>query len=499
MSLPVDPGPPTATEPRPARRRRAWVAPLVAVLAVAVLGAAGLAWLVVTGRDGVDRIGVADARARYPDTWDPRVLDLVSFVEKERGLTFKHPVKIAFLDDAAFRKKVTEAEAPDEKEKAEIKSAEAMLRAVGLLSGDVDLLAAATELAGDGVIGVYVPEDERIFVRGETLDDERRSTLVHEMTHALQDQHFDIGGHEEKEKTSGQSAAYSALVEADASAVEDAWQESLPAAAREALSAAEEKTGEGADFKGVPEVFIELLAFPYSFGPDFLQAVLDKEGMVGRNRLFAEPPTSEEHILLPETYRSRQQPQQVAVPALGNGEKAVEDSEDDIGMLSLLVMLSERIDFGVAWPAVQGWAGDSFVAFERAGTTCVRGDVVFDEAAQAERFAAAFASWSRGRPATSTRNERSVVFESCDPGAAAAGGRPAGRVSGIQGLELRKEVITALGEQGVPAKTAECIVDGLLAKLGADRVAKVGNTTNPRDPALRELQRTVAGLAPGCT
>jgi len=54
-------------------------------------------------------------------------------------------------------------------------------------------------------------------------------------------------------------------------------------------------------------------------------------------------------------------------------------------MLSLLVTLAERIGFSVAWPAVQGWAGDSLVAFERAGTTCVRSEVVFDEAVVAGR------------------------------------------------------------------------------------------------------------------
>jgi len=464
----------------------------VAILTLAASGVAGA--VVVNGRD------------RYPDQWDPRVIDLVAFVERERGLAFRHPVPIDFLDDAAFRAKVTDTEAPDEESQAEIRSAEALLRAVGLLSGQVDIAAAGNELAGDGIVGLYDDDDERVLIRGDVLDDERRSTLVHELTHVLQDQSFDLGDHEDgaykgEERTSGELAAYTAVVEADASDVEEAWREALPAAAREALAAAEDKGSAAPDFKGVPPVLIELLGFPYAFGPDFLQAVVAKDGIAGRNRLFTEPPTTEEQILLPDTYLARQGAQEVRTPDLKDGEKAIQDSEDDFGMLSLLVMLGERIDFGVAWPAVNGWAGDAVVAFDRSGTTCVRADVVFDSGAQAERFAGAFATWSSGRPATQTRNDRSVTFESCDPGTAAAAGRAAGHVSGIQGLALRKALIATLQEQGIPPLGAVCTTDALLAKLTADRFAMLDGTLT-KDPgnkaAQLEIQRSIAQVVPGC-
>jgi hypothetical protein len=61
-----------------------------------------------------------------------------------------------------------------------------------------------------------------------------------------------------------------------------------------------------------------------------------------------------------------------------------------------------------------------------------------------------------GRPATQTRNDRSVTFESCDPGTAAAGGRAPGHVSGIQGLALRKALIATRQEQGIPPQGAVC-------------------------------------------
>ena len=39
--------------------------------------------------------------------WDPRVQDLVRFVEAERGLTFEHPVPVDFLTPEQFRDELT--------------------------------------------------------------------------------------------------------------------------------------------------------------------------------------------------------------------------------------------------------------------------------------------------------------------------------------------------------------------------------------------------------
>jgi hypothetical protein len=223
---------------------------------------------------------------------------------------------------------------------------------------------------------------------------------------------------------------------------------------------------------------------------------VEKNGATGRNRLFTEPPTTEEHIVVPDTYLNGQKAQRLKTPALEDGEEVIEDSADDFGMLSLLVMLAERIDFGVAWPAVQGWAGDSSVAFERAGVTCVRGEVVFDQAAQAERFAAAFSQWATDRPAKQRRVDRWVSFESCDPGAAAAGGRAEGHVAAIEGLALRKGIAAAMESGGIPAKSSLCITDGLLERMTADRLSKLVEVEN--DAAGREIQQTVTQLVPGC-
>ena len=261
--------------PSPPDRRR-WLIVATAIVVVLVLGAA--AFLVFGGDDGPS----------HPKAWDPRIADLVRFVEHERDLTFAHPVAVEFLPDAEFRKRVTAHDELTAKDRARLETSEASLRAVGLISGDVDLVKMNDELVGDGVVGLYDFDDQHILVRGDQLDDERRATLVHELTHVLQDQKFHISRHDTK--TSGERDAYQAVVEADAEKVKQAWHDSLPAGARQKLDEAEAATNNQADFSGVPQVFVELMGFPYAFGPGFVDAIVDQKGPIARDEMFTDRP-----------------------------------------------------------------------------------------------------------------------------------------------------------------------------------------------------------------
>ena len=468
-----------------ARRRRAWPALVVAVVLLGLAGVGGL-------------LAVTHFKSDYPKEWDPRVKDLAAFVERSRGLTFKHPVYVDFLSAAEFRAEATDREDLTAEQAAAVEKDEAMLRAVGLLSGDVDLLALGDELVGDGAVGLYRFEDERISVRGETLDDERRSTLVHELTHALQDQHFKLG--DIQPNSSGAQLALTAVAEADADEVAGAWEETLSEDARNALYDAQDDTAGGADFEGVPEVFIELMSFPYAFGPDLLHAVIEKKGVAGRNELFTRPPVSEEQIILPESYLTAQPVLRVRTPKLGAGEQLVPGTADDFGMVSLLVVMAERIDYTVAWSAVQGWAGDATVAFEKDGKTCVRLHVAFDEASQAERFEAAFDQWSKGFNVTHSRTESVVHADACDPGTSGPAGRAEGQVSGVQGLAYRRALIDELKSVEIEEDRRPCIADKALEKVGANRFAELDRQVqeNPKSKAGAELQAAAIQATQAC-
>ena len=205
---------------------------LVLVLGCFVAAAVGGAlWL--RGDDGPD----------HPNAWGSRVQEYADVVEDQRDLEFKHPIYVDFLSVKAFKKQVTSDEDElSDKDREDIKQSTSMFRALGLIEGEIDLFATMNELRGAGVVGYYDYESERIRIRGTRLTPTVQSTLVHELTHALQDQHFDLEKRTaklDKADDSAASSAFDSLVEGDASRIETAWREDLSKAEQKALDKAE--------------------------------------------------------------------------------------------------------------------------------------------------------------------------------------------------------------------------------------------------------------------
>ena len=206
------------------------------LLVVLALVAAGLAAVfVLRGDDG-------PKGPPHPSTWDPQVQPYVDFVEKERDLKFAHPVYVDFLTEEEFKGQVT-ADRDDlsKDDLKELEQATGLLRAMGVVEGDVDLFDQLNELQGQGIIGFYSYDDERLRIRGTELTPAVESTLVHELTHALQDQNFDLGARLEKlakaddTNSSAAESGFDSLVEGDARRIETAWRDSLSPKQRKAL------------------------------------------------------------------------------------------------------------------------------------------------------------------------------------------------------------------------------------------------------------------------
>ncbi|HVM41738.1 MAG TPA: hypothetical protein VM618_13265 [Acidimicrobiia bacterium] len=432
---------------------------LAAFLVVA--GAAVAFLLVQGGGDGVD----------HPDTWDPRVEDLVAFVEDERDLDFEHPVEIEFLAERAFREEVTSdaADLTDE-ERREIEAFTGTMRALGLIEGDVDLFEELNTLTGEGVLAFYSVEDQRVVVKGETLDTPTKVTLVHELTHALQDQHFGLGLIEDppEDATDGELFAYRALGEGDAGRIEVAYLESLPAAEQEEYAQFEEEGLEEleSNTSDVPPVLEVFMGAPYALG-DLFVAVLDEEG--GNDAVddaFRDPPTSDEHLLDPWTYLDDDDPERVPVPGLPGGEEEIDSG--DFGALTWYLVLAERIDLTRALEAVDGWGGDSYVVSVDDGRPCVRAVFEGETDADADEMESALAAWNEAGAKASAdirRTGKRVILHSCDPGADAAG-EVRGHSEAALGVPLFRGYITLGGvQEGAPVDFSRCyaseIVDGL--------------------------------------
>jgi hypothetical protein len=185
----------------------------------------GLAGLVVLGV-AAGAFAWAQRDRGYPEEWDSRVVELVEFVELERGLDFDHPVEVNFLTPEEYGNatRISEGELTDADRQALDEQA-SMLRALGMANGDLDLFEAGNDMADTGTLAFYDPGTEEIVVRGTEIDVTLEATLVHELTHALQDQHFDLDAatRDLDPNDSDDTAryhAYTALVEGDAMRIE---------------------------------------------------------------------------------------------------------------------------------------------------------------------------------------------------------------------------------------------------------------------------------------
>jgi hypothetical protein len=326
------------------------------------------------------------------------VRELQGFVERERGLTFKTPVKVSLLDDAAFRAKVTQIDDDDRKE---IEKAQAILRAMGLLDRGVDLAKAVQDFAGAGVAGLYDPETEELVVRGGELSPSVRVTLAHELTHALEDQRFNLD-----RKDLGDEADYgfSALAEGSALRVEEAYLRSLSADER-ARARREENVQAGKIPDNVPPVVQFAFAFPYVYGPDVVSALLKAGGNGRLDAAFAKPPASTEQVIDPRRYLDDDQPRAVAVP------RAEKDPFDDgeVGQLFLLLMLRSELSDATARAAAEGWGGDRYVAWRDGQRTCVRMDFVMDTPSETDELVQALREWAGKRRGAATATGPSLT------------------------------------------------------------------------------------------
>jgi hypothetical protein len=403
-----------------------------------------------------------DPAPAYPKHWDARVTDLVRFVEHERGLRFQHPVQVSFLDDAAFRRQVT-APAPTKADKADEQQAVEELRALGLLTGAPDLHAAADDLQQSDVVGLYDPDTTTLYVRGTDLTPYVRGTLVHELTHALQDQAFDLN--RVLHTPGADEPAVRSLIEGDAVRVEAAYRAQLSTADEKAYAAEAQGAGGGGDGPDVPAVLQHQFELPYLFGPTLLDALEAQGGNDAVDRAFRDPPRVDAQVVDPREYPTGWLPAKLPAPSLPHGTHRLE-APASFGQIGLLMLVGSARGYTAGWDDVQGWRGDTWVPYRQGGRTCAAVDVATADAGTAGRLADGLRAWAARLPAAAVTSDGSrVQVRTCDPGAAHT--LPATDPDPFDVLAARAGLIHELMDQGGWGFVgARCVSDRILAEVG---------------------------------
>lgn len=353
-----------------------------------------------------------DVRLATPRDIRTVVPELTEFVEDERGLRFTSRVEVVLLDDAAFRARLTQEEPADTETDEPEPEAGATLQALGLIAPGTDLDAEVDKLTGGSVAGFYDAEADELVVRGDRATPLVRAVLVHELTHALQDQHFDLHRPELDERDDESRLGFLGLVEGDANLVEEAYRDQL---SDDDLADLEREETElyGDAASGAPEVLVVLLGFPYEIGPSFVRALRDARGVRGLNAAFERPPVSSEQLLHIRSYLGGDAPVAVTPPAARGTVVVDRGVLGELGLLLLLGMGGDR-DFAEVFPDVDQWGGDRYVTWREGAAACTAATIAMEGEDAARELRTALGEWAAGRTRVTVAGRgREVRLDAC--------------------------------------------------------------------------------------
>ncbi len=294
------------------------------------------------------------------------VARLKAQVAEIRGLEWKTelPIRVISVDEIDRRiRDLTAIERAKDPEGEE--QIETVLKLLQLIPPDLDYTATVDDLLEGGVLGFYDDEAKELFVSGDPDDDldvATQSTMVHELIHALTDQHFDFGTRNRtlSDQELGEEAyALSALVEGDAELVRLIWtDEHLNA--RQQLEAELGSTGDASAYAGIPGYILDSLYFPYLGGLDFVTALHDDGGFAAVDDAYRQPPTSTEEILHPDRYVPGQRWTRPVLPDLAAATGCTAVDTSTIGEFDMTEVFDLYLTGEEAQRAAGGWNGDVY-------------------------------------------------------------------------------------------------------------------------------------------
>jgi hypothetical protein len=315
----------------------------------------------------------------FPERTGP---ELQKEVEKAGGVVFRRDVPVAFMGRAEldrFLDELFDAEYPPAKARID----ERTLVAFDLLAPGTDLRAVRRKLLQENIVGFYDerPGRKQLYA----VSEERRFgptnqvILVHELRHALQDQHVDLRAQipDSVSDYDDRRLAWMSLLEGDATFVMERFLlAGLPPT--EGLDTSGLAMPGLADEPGAPPVVRDQLVQPYFVGRELAGAIWKRGGADALRAAWDRPPRSTEQALHPEKYFADERPWIVAPPAGQPG--AVVLAEGVLGELLMRTLLEGGEE------AAAGWGGDAYRVFDTGAGTLLAWRTVWDRAEDAREF-----------------------------------------------------------------------------------------------------------------
>jgi hypothetical protein len=291
------------------------------------------------------------------------------------GLSQLTPVKKTLRSREEIRAYVIR-EMNDDKEPNERYNSARSAEALGLLPKGFDFDGFMVDLLTEQIAGLYDPKTEEFYIADWIPLADQRMVMAHELTHALQDQHYKI-----------EKWVKAARPNDDAElARESVLEGSAMAAMIDYLL-----LDKGMSIKDVPDIdpsmmvgdlgdtplmkkaplFLrDSLIFPYIAGLTFSSSILKPNGWPSFPRVFAKPPVSTQQIMHPALYKTGKIPAVITLPAIDNllGPEFAKLEDNILGEFGWEEVLKQFLDEDRATPLAAAWEGDRYVVYEQKKT-----------------------------------------------------------------------------------------------------------------------------------
>jgi hypothetical protein len=309
-------------------------------------------------------------------------------VEKLRGLKYQAPVAKGVQTEGELKKQLT-AEFLKPENKEDVEKEGKVAKAFGLVPQDFKWAEEQATLLGEQIAGFYDNEGKKLRLVQKKLaggmtqdmqDANDETVMAHELTHALQDQNFDLGRwFSLVEGNTDRTSAYKCIVEGEATLMmfmymfdkqgtpmmdmKTLW--SMNKSMADMVPGAKEQQEK---LDKLPPYLVGNLMMSYEDGSIFVQAIYDKGGWDAVTKLFQDPPTSTQQVLHPKKYFDRVEPADITMPSIAKALKAKAIDGSTFGEYNLrLILEAHGVKKKAAKKIAAGWHGDQFQVIELEG------------------------------------------------------------------------------------------------------------------------------------
>ncbi len=370
----------------------------------------------------------------------------IARLEALRCLPFEEDIDVDVIDRATYQEEHAGFNLSAEQRHFE----NAQGGALFLVGQDEDAIEVQEANRGATVGGFYSPSDEQIVLvtdaEGELHIDE--STLAHELGHALQDQHFELGNF--GGNTTDENMANLGLIEGEVSFIDTVYSGHCEGGAWAGECVSPPNETSSPDLANVGYYLISIQ--PYSDGPNFVASVYESGGWEAVNELHDAYPDSAKEVMYPDLYpefspahpplenqstddwRLLESTREVNFDHLGEATLFSALAATDLdsfgaGVVDTTSLFNERADgtleplnpYNFSHESTDGWIGDRFIAFADAHTDldddpalAYQLDVAFDDPSEAAAFNDTWVElllFHDASPVAEMHGEQSAVYE----------------------------------------------------------------------------------------